>query len=81
MSELGIPGLLVYLGFNLRLLYLGATRIRRLDPEARSFVAALLAGIVGLLVIGVSTATTATSPMAAYLWFAGGALAYWLPPA
>ena len=78
ISELGIPGLVVYYGFNLTLLTLGVRRIRRLDPETRMFVAALLAGLAGLLVIGISAATTATSPSAAYLWFAAGALAYWL---
>ena len=78
VSELGIPGLLVVYGFNLRLLFLGVTRARRLEPETRTYVAALLAGLVGLLLLGVSSATTATSPASAYLWFAGGALSYWL---
>jgi len=78
ISELGIPGLLVIYGFNLNLLFLGATRIRRLEPETRSLVAALLAGIVAVLVIGISTATTANAPESTYLWFAGGALSYWL---
>lgn len=78
LSELGLPGLVVVVGFNLHLLLLGATRIRRLEPETRSFVAALLAGIVGLLAVGIVSATTATSPFSSYLWFAGGALSYWL---
>ncbi len=78
VSELGIPGLVVYYGFNLTLIFLGLTRIKRLEPGERLLVAALLAGLIGLLVIGISTATTATSPSAAYLWLASGALAYWL---
>lgn len=78
VSELGVPGLVVVYGFTLTLLFLGVTRIRRLEPEMRSYVAALLAGIVALLVIGTGTATTATAPEATYLWFAGGALSYWL---
>jgi hypothetical protein len=53
-------------------------RIRRLDPETRMFVGALLAGLIGLLIVGASAATTATSPSAPFLWFASGALAYWL---
>jgi hypothetical protein len=78
LSDLGIPGLLVVYGFMLHLLILGVTRIRRLDSDTRMLVAALLAGIAGLLILGISGATTATSPESAYLWFTGGALAYWL---
>jgi hypothetical protein len=78
VSELGIPGLVVVYGFMLNLLVLGVTRIRRLEPEARSSVAALLAGVVGLLIYGIGSATTSTSPGSPYLWFVGGALSYWL---
>lgn len=78
VSELGVPGLIVLYGFMVNLLILGATRIRRLDPDTRSFVAAIYAAVVGLLLLGVSGATTATSPEAPYLWLAGGALSYWL---
>ena len=78
LSELGIPGLIVVYGFMLTLLSLGIARIRRFDPEARVYIAALLAGFVGLLVAGVAGATTATAPAAPYTWFAGGVLAYWL---
>lgn len=78
ISELGIPGLLVYYGFNLTLLGLAATRIRRVDPQARIFVAALVAGLVALLVAGISSTTSATSPSSAYFWFAAGVLSYWL---
>ena len=78
LSELGIPGLVVVYGFMLHLLFLGVVRVRHLDPDTRIFVAALLAGIVGLLILGISSTTTATSPESPYLWFAGGALSYWL---
>lgn len=78
LSELGIPGLLVVLGFQLHLLWLGVTRIRRLDGEERMFVAALLSGLVGISVVWISAATTANAPFAPFLWLAGGALSYWL---
>ncbi len=78
LSELGLPGLFVVLGFQLRLLWLGATRIRRLEGEERVYVAALLAGLVGMFTIWLSTATTANSPYSPFFWFVGGALAYWL---
>jgi hypothetical protein len=78
ISELGIPGLLVIYGFNLHLLILGARRIKRLEPETRGHVAALFAGIVALLIVGISAATTSIAPFSPYLWFVGGALTYWL---
>jgi hypothetical protein len=78
ISELGVPGLLVVYGFMLHLLFLGVTRIRRLDSETRILVAALLAGLAGLLILGISSSTTATPPGSAFLWLAGGALSYWL---
>jgi hypothetical protein len=78
VSELGVPGLIVLYGFNLQLLILGARRIKLFDTEIRTYLAALLAGLVGLLVIGISAATTSTSPASAYLWFTGGVLSYWL---
>ncbi|MGA2009365.1 MAG: hypothetical protein ABSH51_02350 [Solirubrobacteraceae bacterium] len=78
LSELGIPGLLLVAGFYLRLLWLGVTRVRRLEPDTRIFVAALLAGFFALATMWVASTTTDTSPYAPYTWFAGGALSYWL---
>jgi hypothetical protein len=78
LSELGIPGLIVFYGLNAYLLYLGLTRLRRLDPETRTYIAALLASLIGLLALGLTSATSATSPEAPYFWFAAGALSYWL---
>jgi hypothetical protein len=78
LSELGIPGLVVVYGFMVNLLFLGVTRIRRLESETRILVAALLAGLVGLLILGISSTTTATPPGSAFLWLVGGTLSYWL---
>jgi O-antigen ligase len=78
LSEMGIPGLLVVYGFMFHLLYLGVTRIRRLESETRILVSALLAGLVGLLILGISSSTTATPPGSAFLWLTGGVLSYWL---
>lgn len=78
ISELGIPGLLVVYGFMAHLLFLGVTRISRLESETRIVLAALLAGLVGLLILGISSSTTATPPGSAFLWLTGGALSYWL---
>jgi hypothetical protein len=78
LSELGVAGLVVLLGFNVQLLVLAFTRVRRLDPELRTLLAALVAGLVGLLVTWVSASDMATSPAAPYFWLTAGVLAYWV---
>jgi hypothetical protein len=79
LIELGVPGLVVMLGFTLALLYLSATRIRRIeDRETRILLTALAAPLFALFstwFVGISTAAT---PGAPYLWFAAGVLSYWL---
>jgi hypothetical protein len=79
LIELGIPGLVVMLGFNLTLLYLSVTRIRRIeDREARVLLTAVAAPLFALFstwFVGISTAAT---PGAPYLWLAAGVLSYWL---
>jgi hypothetical protein len=79
LIELGVAGLVVMLGFNLRLLFLSATRIRRLaDRETRALLTAMAAPLFALLVTWLGGVATATTPGAPYLWFAGGVLSYWL---
>jgi hypothetical protein len=77
--ELGVAGLLVLLGFNVRLLLLSGSGIRRVqDPELRLLLSALAAPLLALFaawLVGVTSATTPTSP---YFWFVAGVLAYWL---
>lgn len=78
LSELGVAGLVVLLGFNVQLLVLAARRVRRCEPELRVLLAALVAGLVGLLMTWVSAADMATSPASPFFWFSAGALAWWL---
>jgi O-Antigen ligase len=79
LIELGVPGLLVMLGFTLTLVGVSMRRVRKLEqPKLRLLVAAVAAPIVALLatwVVGISTATTPSAP---YIWLAAGALSYWL---
>jgi hypothetical protein len=79
LIETGLPGFLVMIGFNLMLLYLAVTGIRQIgDRETRillTAVAAPLFAIFATWFVGVSTATSPTSP---YMWFAAGVLSYWL---
>jgi hypothetical protein len=79
LIELGVPGLLVLLGFFLRLLSLSFTGIRRLgDRELKLLLTGVAAPLFALLatwIVGIGSATTPSSP---YFWFAAGILAYWL---
>ena len=77
--ELGIPGLFVLLGLNLKLFALSIGRIRRVaDRDLRVLLTAIAAPLFALFatwLVGVSSATTPSAP---YFWFAAGVLAYWL---
>jgi hypothetical protein len=79
LIEAGVPGLLVMLGFNLTLLGLCVTRIRRVeDRETRVLLTAVAAPLFAIFATWFTGITTATSPSSPYLWFAAGVLSYWL---
>jgi len=76
--ELGIPGLILLVGFQLRLLIM-SLKIRWVkDIELRLLLAALAAPLFAMFAMGWVGITTASTPGSPYLWFVGGALAYWL---
>jgi len=71
--EVGIIGVIVLIGFQLRLVAMSAVRIRRfIDPELRALLTRVAAALPGVLVLGVGGAPLAGSPGAPYLFFAGG---------
>lgn len=77
--ETGLAGLVLIVGFMLRLIWMALTRIRRLaDPEMRLYLAALAAPVFGLLVLGFGGATTIAVPFGPFLWLVAGVLSYWL---
>jgi hypothetical protein len=77
--EVGVIGLIVVVGFTIRLLALALTRVRRVtDPEVRSLLAATAAPLFGIAALYVGGPATSSSPLAPYLWFVAGVLAYWL---
>jgi hypothetical protein len=79
LSELGIPGLLVLLGFNLRLVGLVITRLRKQpDRDVRAMLGALAAGIIGMMVVWASASPSSTSPSSPFFWLVAGILSYWL---
>jgi hypothetical protein len=79
MVELGLAGLLVLLGLQLRILRLTFTRVHRLPAaDSRLFLAALGAAIFGSFVAWFAGPTTASSPSSPFLWIALGTLAFWI---
>jgi len=77
--EVGIAGVVIYLAFVLRLMWLALTRVRRIaDPSLRLCLSALAAPILAMLVAGFSGPTSASVPLAPFLWLVSGVLAYWL---
>jgi hypothetical protein len=77
--ELGLPGLLLWVGLTLSVLVLAATRLRRVaDPELRTYLVAVFAAFIAFTVEGLSGPTLAVTPAGTYLWFAAGVAAYWL---
>ncbi len=79
MNEIGLPGLLLWLGF---LIYLGALVLRRLslikDLEVRLELAALFAALAGLFAEGFAGAFTAGTAGGPYFWLVAGIAASWL---
>jgi hypothetical protein len=79
LIEVGVPGLLVLLGFNLVLFFLSLTRIRLVpDRETRIMLAAVAAPLFAIFASWFAGVATAGSPGAPYLWFAAGLLSFWL---
>ncbi len=77
--ELGLPGLLLWLGLAINVFVLVATRLRRIvDPELRTYLVAVFASFIGVTVQGLAGPTLAVSPAGIYVWFVPGVIAYWL---
>jgi hypothetical protein len=79
LIEVGLPGLLVMLGFFLVLFYISITRIRKVaDRETRLLLTAIAAPLFAIFSTGIVGTNTATVPNSPYLWFAAGILSFWL---
>ncbi|HKP20494.1 MAG TPA: hypothetical protein VJT68_03195 [Thermoleophilaceae bacterium] len=79
MIEVGLVGLLIVVGFTLRLLQLAVTRLRSVgDHELRTLLAGAISPLFGIVVLFVSGAPTSGSPLGPYFWFTGGLISYWL---
>ncbi len=76
--EVGLPGLLLWIGFSVNVLVLAVRRLRRIeDPELRLYLVAVVTGFVAFTIEGLAGTTLAVTPAGAYLWFVPGVVAYW----
>jgi hypothetical protein len=77
--ETGIPGMLLLPGFLLALIVISFRRLRReRNRENQVLLAAIVAPLVGMLPLFVTSALSPTIPAGPYLWASAGILSYWL---
>jgi hypothetical protein len=77
-DELGIPGLLLWLGLTVKLIVLGWRRLPRIpDVELRLYLAAVFATFIAFTFIGASGPTMTSAAFGPFFWFAVGVGAYW----
>jgi hypothetical protein len=76
-DELGLPGLLLWVGLLITMILLAVRRLRYIeDVELRIDLAGIYAVLVAFLIIGISGPVMASAG-APYFWFAAGIAAYW----
>jgi hypothetical protein len=76
--ELGAPGLLLWVGLSLTVIWLVLTRVRNIeDPELRTYLVAVGASFMAHTASGF-LGPSIVSVGGVYLWFAAGIVAYWL---
>jgi hypothetical protein len=77
IEELGLPGLLLWIGLTVNVLALAARQLRRVrDTELRTYLVGLLTAFIALTLQGLSGPTLGVT-VGAFLWFVPGAIAYW----
>ncbi|HEY4428649.1 MAG TPA: hypothetical protein VGN08_10630 [Solirubrobacteraceae bacterium] len=77
-DELGLPGVLLWIGIVLNLIWLALRRLRGVaDVELRIDLAAVFALPVAFLIMGLSGPILGSSAAGPYFWFATGIAAYW----
>jgi glycosyltransferase involved in cell wall biosynthesis len=77
--EMGVLGLVVMVGFTLRLCLLALRRVRQeRDPERRALLAAVFSPLFALLGLYIGGPATAGAPLGPYLWFSAGLVSFWL---
>jgi hypothetical protein len=77
-DELGIPGLLLWVGLTVKLIVLGFRRLPRIpDVEMRLYLSAVFATFIAFTFVGLSGPTMSSAALGPFFWFAVGIAAYW----
>jgi hypothetical protein len=77
-DELGLPGLLLWVAFSIRLLVLALRRLRGVaDVELRIYLAAVFATLIAFTIMGFSGPTMSSAAFGPFFWTAAGIAAYW----
>ncbi|HEX3510322.1 MAG TPA: hypothetical protein VHT27_04395 [Solirubrobacteraceae bacterium] len=78
LDELGLPGLILWVALDIRLMSIGLRGLRRVrDLEVRLYLAALLATFIGLVIMGFSGPSTGSAAFGPFYWSTAGIFAYW----
>ena len=79
-KEVGIPGLLMWVGLTINALILALGGLRRIaDVQTRTLLAGLVAAFIAITLEGFSAPTLIVT-LGLFPWFACGVIAYWFPP-
>jgi hypothetical protein len=79
VDELGLPGLIVYTLFLLRLVTLAFRRLRFVtDLELQIDLMGVFAPLIAFVFMGIDGPVMSSAASGPYFWFAGGIAAYWL---
>lgn len=77
-AELGLPGLILWVGLTIRLLALALPAIGRVrDVETRLYLAAVFAVLIAMTMIGFSGPTMGSGAFGPFFWATAGIGAYW----
>ncbi len=78
LDELGLPGLLLWVGLLISMLALALPRLRRVrDFELRMDLAAMVSPIIAMAVMGFSGPVMSSAALGPFFWFTAGVIAYW----
>jgi hypothetical protein len=78
IDELGLPGLVLWVGLLVTVLALALPHLRRVvDFELRMELAALASPLIAMAIMGFSGPVMSSAALGPFYWFVAGVVAYW----
>jgi O-antigen ligase len=78
LDELGLPGLLLWVGLLVTMLVQTLPKLRRIvDFELRMQIAAIVSPVIAMAIIGFSGPVMSSAALGPFFWFTAGVIAYW----